>query len=235
MSSAYGILFRRTSANLLDCTIEISGGFLGSYFGMMMAALFVSVKDGPADQMQHSMWSGFGFGLVFWTFSLSFLNRVLIQGLSRSSIGKKFFGLELISVGKPLTWHTMVGRWVMGFGSFGVFGLGYLAAFLNKENRTLHDIACFTDVVPIYVGHSMSVEYREPEPLQMGSFVKEVRHQPMATVIQMPRPTLEVMPAFDEISAEPKVETLADVIDLSAERTRKTGTDDDSGSGSEAA
>jgi len=227
-----GILIRRTLASLLDCTIEISGGFLGSYFGMMLAALLVSANDGPAEQMQSSMWSGFGFGLVFWTFSLSFLNRVLIQGLSRSSIGKKFFDLELISVGKPLTWNTIIGRWVMGFGSFGIFGAGYFSAIFDKEGRTFHDIACHTDVVPTYVGSTMSVEYEEAETLSMSTFVSDLRaRKPAGTIIQMP--------VNVPITAETEIaehDSLAEVIEVDFKQSRKTGTnDDDSGSGSQAA
>jgi hypothetical protein len=231
MKALHGVLLRRTCATLLDTTIEISGGVLGSYFGMMVAALLVTVKDGPADQMQSSMWSGFGFGLVFWTMSLSFMNRVLIQGISRASIGKKVFRLELISTGKALTWNTILGRWMMGYGSLAIGGIGYLSAFFDKEGRTFHDIASHTDVVPIYVGSSMSVEYHEEEAVaQVLPFTSSARNtlvishstseRPMATVIQLPI-TPKQMPLG------PNQATLAKVV--------RIGTDDDDGSGQTAA
>ncbi len=108
-----GILFRRLGAAAIDFTIEVSGGLLGSYFGAMVAALVVAIRNETPDEMQLSIWNGFGFGFVFWTLAISFLNRVLIQGLSRSSVGKKIFKLELISTGVPLTWTTMMNRWIL--------------------------------------------------------------------------------------------------------------------------
>ena len=165
---------------------------MGSYFGALVAALVTAMADGPAEQMQRSMWSGFGFGFVFWTLSISFLNRVLIQGLSRSSIGKKVFKLELISSTGHLTWSAVITRWVASFASFIVGGAGYLWMFFDREHRTIHDLVAHTDVVPIYEGASMSVEQRTDAPLtaaqihQMLILSNSQAERPMATVIQLP-------------------------------------------------
>jgi uncharacterized RDD family membrane protein YckC len=193
MNSATAILFRRTCANLIDTTLEISGGLLGSYFGMLVAALLASINEGPAQQMQHSMLSGFGFGLVVWTLSVSFLNRVLIQGLSRASIGKKIANLELISTEHALSWKTIFARWIMGLGSVALMGIGYWSAFFEKDGRTLHDLAARTDVVPIYKGRSLSVEYREAEVIpfpthashRRNAAVKITNTKTLAEVIEM--------------------------------------------------
>ena len=149
MMPDFKLLMRRTFASLLDTSIEMSGGVLGSYFGMMVAALLESAKDGPPEQLQSSMWSGFGFGFLFWTISISFINRVLIQGLSRATIGKKFYKLELVSTASPLSWTTVFNRWIMGFGSFALGGSGFIYAFFDKEGRTFHDLAAHTHVVGV--------------------------------------------------------------------------------------
>ena len=143
---------------MVDWSIEVAGGLLGSYFGVMVAALLVAMRDGRADEMQSSMLSGLGFGFIFWTLSVSFLNRVLIQGLSRASVGKKVFKLELISTSHELDWATVIKRWLVSFVSLNFAGLGYLYMFIDSEGRTLHDLIAHTDVVPIYEGSSMSVE-----------------------------------------------------------------------------
>lgn len=192
MSLHKGILARRIASATVDWAIEFSGGILGSYFGALVAALFVAVKDGPAEQMQSSVWTGFGFGFVFWTLSVSFLNRVLIQGLSRSSIGKKLFKLELISTVGPLTWTAVIKRWIFSFVSFCAGGVGYVTVFFNREGRAFHDFAASTDIVPIYEGKTMSVEQSIAPQMtldqvrQMLVLSNVQSERPMATVIQLP-------------------------------------------------
>ncbi len=156
-----GLYARRIAACLIDYSVELTGGFLGSYFGIMVAALLTTLKDAPAEEMTTSMWNGLGFGFVFWFLSVSFLNRVLVQGLSRSSIGKKLLKLELISTTKTLSWSAVTTRWLFSFISLAVGGLGYIYSLFDSEGRPFHDIIAHTDVVPLYEGKSISVEYRE--------------------------------------------------------------------------
>jgi uncharacterized RDD family membrane protein YckC len=149
MVEAKGHLLRRIGSSIVDGALEFTGGLLGSYLGAMVAALVtVMHEDSAAETMQSSMRSGFGVGFAFWALSISFLNRVLIQGISRASIGKKLFRLELVSARDPLTWGRVVGRWLLSVGSLVVFGAGYWFALLNRERRTLHDLVAGTDVVP---------------------------------------------------------------------------------------
>jgi uncharacterized RDD family membrane protein YckC len=157
-----GLLARRIAAGFVDFSLELGSGLLGSYFGAMLAALVVAIKNQNPEAMQTSIWNGFGFGFVFWALSISFLNRALIQGVSRSSIGKKIFKLELISCGQPLTWGTVMKRWVLGILS-SIGGLGYSVIFFNREGRAFHDFLTNTDVVPIFEGRNMSVEHDEKE------------------------------------------------------------------------
>ena len=184
---------RRLGAAVLDGSIELAGGLMGSYFGALVAALVVAMRDGPAEQMQSSIWSGFGFGFVFWTLSISFLNRVLIQGLSRASLGKKVFKLEMIATEGSLTWTTVMKRWVVSFASLSFGGLGYAWMLVDREGRGLHDLIAHTDIIPAYEGTSMSVEHRDEEaPMtfaqitQMLVLSNSQAERPMATVIQLP-------------------------------------------------
>ena len=212
-------LLKRTAATILDGTIEILGGFLGSYFGMMVAALLVSLREGPADQMQASMWSGFGFGLIFWTLSLSFLNRVLIQGLSRSSIGKKIFNLELISVGKPITWFTILKRWVMALGSIAIFGIGYFYAFFERKGRTFHDIVCQTQVISTHAGAAVSLDYAVPLVVVA---VKAVQNTVQTVDQNENNPVDLTLAKVIQMEAKAKVLSLAELVELDSE-----GQDDD--------
>ncbi len=142
-------LLRRIGSSLVDGALELTGGLLGSYLGAMVAALVtVMHEEAAAETMQSSMKSGFGIGFAFWALSISFLNRVLIQGISRASIGKKLFHLELVSARDSMTWGRVTGRWVLSVGSLVVLGAGYWFMLLNRERRTLHDLVAGTDVVP---------------------------------------------------------------------------------------
>ena len=214
MSLGRDLWFRRIGSVVVDISLELTGGLLGSYFGAMVAALVTAMKNGAPEQMEHSMKSGFGIGLAFWAISVSFVNRVLIQGLSRASIGKKLFHLELISSAEPLTWSTMIKRWIVSVGSLASGGAGYAYAFFNEENLTFHDLIANTDVVPIFEGSSIAVEYREDtrtfaELQQLMVLSNTQAERPMATVIAFPAVT-----GTDGVASK---QTLADVINFETE------------------
>jgi hypothetical protein len=185
MMRDFNHLIRRSFANTLDTGLEISGGILGSYFGMMVAALLESAKESEASQLQSSMWSGVGFGFLCWVLAISFINRVLIQGLSRASIGKKVFGLELVSVAGPMSWGTVFGRWIMGFGSFALGGSGFIYAFFDKDGRTFHDLAANTDVVAV---GTIATYVTKVDPAPLSVPVAQVQHR---------KPNEEALQIFD--------------------------------------
>jgi hypothetical protein len=192
MSVRHLILLRKIGASALDFTIEFSGGMLGSYFGAMVAALVTVMNQNVSPQMmQSSMKSGFGLGFVFWALGVSFLNRVLIQGISRASIGKKVFRLELVSEQNPLTWTRVVSRWVLSMGSMAILGGGYVYAFFQRESKTLHDLLVDTDVIPAFESSSMELEVREFSPreereLQLMIISNAQAERPTASVIRLP-------------------------------------------------
>jgi predicted HicB family RNase H-like nuclease len=192
MGVGQGYLSKKIAAGILDSGIEIFGGLLGSYFGLMLAALMTAMDPNAAPEaLRGSMFSGLGFGFAFWAVAISFLNRVLIQGISRASIGKKVFGLELISTGNPITWQTIIRRWVLSIGSYAVFGAGYFYVLFDEEQRTFHDRVLELDIVPQFKGASMQVEYREEvrsmdEIRQMMILSNVETERQMAKVIQLP-------------------------------------------------
>ncbi|MBU6153250.1 MAG: RDD family protein [Bdellovibrionales bacterium] len=192
MSTRRTEMLRKLGASLVDFVMEFTGGLLGSYFGAMVAALVTVMNQNVNPQMmQSSIKSGFGIGFVFWALGVSFLNRVPIQGISRASVGKKLFKLELISSGTALTWSKVTGRWLLSMGSFSIFGGGYLYAFFHPEQRTLHDVLADTDVVPSFESASLEIEPMEealdPETaLQMMIISNAQAERPSATVIQLP-------------------------------------------------
>jgi uncharacterized RDD family membrane protein YckC len=141
--------------------------------------------------MQSSIKSGFGIGFVFWALGVSFLNRVLIQGISRASIGKKFFKLELISDTNSLTWTRVMSRWVFSIASFTALGGGYLYALFHPERKTLHDVLAGTDVVPEFESASVELEPKEADPkseeaMQLMIISNAQAERPTATVIRLP-------------------------------------------------
>ena len=155
------IHIRRIGAGIIDGIIEISGGLLGSYFGAMVAALVVALKSDSPAVMQTSIWNGVGFGFVFWMFSISFLNRVLIQGVSRASIGKKIMGIEIVSAVGPLTWGSVTKRWLFGYVSLLTGGAGFWYALFTKEGHTFHDVLTGTDVIPVFKSATVEMEHLE--------------------------------------------------------------------------
>jgi uncharacterized RDD family membrane protein YckC len=125
---------------------------------MVAALVTVMTPNVAPESMQLSIKSGFGIGFAFWALSISFLNRVLIQGISRASIGKKIFKLELVASGESLTWPRMMYRWILSIGSLSIFGAGYWYALFNDEERSFHDILAGTDVVPEFEAAKLTSE-----------------------------------------------------------------------------
>ena len=195
MGAGKGEVFRKIGASLVDFIMEFTGGVLGSYFGAMVAALVTVMNQNPSPQvMQSSIKSGFGIGFVFWALGVSFLNRVLIQGVSRASIGKKIFRLELISTGDDLTWSKVTTRWVYSIGSLAFFGAGYIYALFHQEFRTFHDVITDTDVIPVFESSSLEISPKETSreaeaALQRIVISNAQAERPAATVIQLPLKT----------------------------------------------
>lgn len=193
-SSHFSLVSKRIAAGMVDLSIELLGGALGSYFGAFVAALASTLGTSTPEEVQSSIWSGLGFGFAFWLLSVSFVNRVLIQGISRASLGKKIFGLEIVSSTSKYTWSLMIQRWLLSDISFAFFGAGYWFMAANREVRTLHDIILGTDVVEVLDHKAISVEYRESRALDpslsLASRILVLRNdhaeRPMAEVIQLP-------------------------------------------------
>ncbi len=106
------LYLNRFMASSIDFLIEWGGAFLGGYFGAMMAALVIVLHQVHATETQGAIWSGMVLGFLFFGMSISFINRVLIQGISRATIGKKMFDLEIVSTGAPINWNVMVKYWM---------------------------------------------------------------------------------------------------------------------------
>lgn len=108
------IYVKRAIAAGIDLGIELLSGALGGYFGAMVAALVIVLHDVKPATTQKAIWMGMGFGFLFWMIAVSWVNRVLIQGMSRASIGKRLMSLEIISNGPLISWSVMMRNWVTG-------------------------------------------------------------------------------------------------------------------------
>jgi hypothetical protein len=106
------IYVKRTIAASIDFSIEVVSGFLGGYFGAMLGALVVVLKNVSPAATQKAVWMGMGFGFLFWLIAVSWVNRVLIQGMSRATIGKRIMNLEIVSTGPAISWPVMMKHWL---------------------------------------------------------------------------------------------------------------------------
>lgn len=226
--SHFQLVSKRVAAGLVDLSIEFMGGALGSYFGAFLAALASTLGEHTAEEMQESIWNGLGFGFAFWMLSVSFVNRVLIQGISRASIGKKIFGIEVVSIASSYTWGLVLRRWLLSEVSFVFMGAGYWFMAANKEVRTLHDMILGTDVVEVLDHKAISVEYRDTRPLEQSASLaskiiilnQDHAERPMASFIQLNTRTHE--------RAEPTVlagGSLAEVIELNPSENSEVNED----------
>jgi len=133
---------RKFLASTTDYFLEFAGGFLGAYFGALIAALWTTLHEPSSDMIAFAVRSGVGFGFLFWFTAISFMNRVVYQGITRASIGKELFGLEIVKVRGQFTWPSLIQRWVFGYASFTFFGIGYVYAIFSKSKSSLHDDLC---------------------------------------------------------------------------------------------
>ena len=124
------LYLRRFVAGVVDFGIEMGGALLGGYFGAMMGALLIVIRHVSPEATQKAIWTGMVFGFVFWGAAASWMNRVLVQGMSRASVGKKLMDLEIVSTGNPITWEVMMKRWI----SIGFVGDISVVSSLDQSN-----------------------------------------------------------------------------------------------------
>ena len=105
------LYFKRAAAEIIDSSIELASGCLGGYFGAMVAALTVVLEGVSPHATQRAIWTGLISGFISWTLGSSWINRVLVQGISRSSFGKKIMNLEIVSTGEAISWTVMMKYW----------------------------------------------------------------------------------------------------------------------------
>ena len=133
------IYVKRFFAASIDFGVEFGSALLGGYFGAMMAALVIVLGDVSPAATQKAIWTGMCFGFFFWGLAVSCLNRVLIQGYSRATIGKKYMNLEVVTTGSPISWEVMFKHWV--------------TASFSGELRVVSSLD-FTSVAPVISIHS---------------------------------------------------------------------------------
>jgi hypothetical protein len=130
---------RRFIAWAIDLGIELGGGLLGGYFGAMMAALVIVLHEVSPAATQAAIWTGMSFGFLFWGLAVSWVNRVLVQGMSRATFGKKFMDLEIVSTGAPINWESMMKHWISA--SF----IGEIRVVSSLDTSQLAQVYSITD------------------------------------------------------------------------------------------
>ncbi len=170
---------RRVFAASFDLGLELGGGFLGSYFGALIAALAITLRSENPVGIQSSIWSGMQFGFVFCFFAISIVNRIVIQGLSGASLGKKLFKLEIQARAGSLSWSMMFKR----------FLLSHVLGFKHEKmsgTQVVFEGQTFTPAEPTVVPEETATII--PFPVLPVVLSSDYSERPTAMVIQLHQP-----------------------------------------------
>ncbi len=130
---------QRLLASAIDGTIVVTVGYLGAFFGAMLADIMAS---------EDAMAAGFLMGWFFWFHAVWFLNMIVYQGLTGSSLGKKIFKIEVVTLsGEPFTLSGSMVRGVSFIVSTIPFYLGLAPILFQKKRQAFHDMIAKTVVV----------------------------------------------------------------------------------------
>jgi len=131
----------RFGAFILDLGFAYIASFMGGMFGAQVATAF-------AQPHAHVAGSGFLLGWYFWGFGMGFVNMVILQGITGSSLGKMLFGLKVVNRrGEPMGVALAFGRRVAYYLSVIPLFLGFTTIFFNEKRRAIHDMICETVVI----------------------------------------------------------------------------------------
>lgn len=124
--------------------VTTTGGYLGAY----VAAVVVSVKGAPPSAVESAASSGLAFGTGFWFCVSVFMNFVVLQGLTGSTLGKMITGTRVVNDdGSSIGVVKSFWRTVLYVPSIVPLNLGFLSVLYDPENRCWHDRVCETQVV----------------------------------------------------------------------------------------
>jgi uncharacterized RDD family membrane protein YckC len=135
----YAGLFRRLFAIFYDCFLLIAILFI-------ISAIATAFNHGKAIEPGDKLYPLF----VVVIFSLSYLYFAWFWIHGGQSLGMKTWRIKIQSSNnRNIGWNTATIRFVSAIFSWGFFGLGYLWAFFDKDNRCWHDIISKTVLIDL--------------------------------------------------------------------------------------
>jgi len=126
----YAGLFRRLFAIFYDSFLLIAILFI-------VTAIANALNHGKAIEPGDTYYPLY----VFVIFSLSYLYFAWFWTHGGQSLGMKTWRIQLVSTkNNKISWNTAAIRYFVAIFSWGVFGLGFLWAIFDKNNRCWHDL-----------------------------------------------------------------------------------------------
>ncbi|OFZ82168.1 MAG: hypothetical protein A2583_07605 [Bdellovibrionales bacterium RIFOXYD1_FULL_53_11] len=122
-----------------------SGGLI---IGGIMAGFMAGRSPAGEQAGSSAISSGMTLGWIFWGLAAWFLNYIILQGMSGSTVGKMVFGIKVVnSDGSALGMGRSLLRTVCYAVSALPFGMGFLAMAWNARRQCWHDTLCGTVVI----------------------------------------------------------------------------------------
>jgi uncharacterized RDD family membrane protein YckC len=131
----YAGLFRRLFAIFYDC-------FLLTAILFIVSAIATALNHGEAIQPRYRHY----LFLVLFCFSYLYFAWFWIHG--GQSLGMKTWRIRIQTCdNSKIDWRTAAIRFISAIFSWGVFGLGFLWAFFDRDKRCWHDLISHTVLI----------------------------------------------------------------------------------------
>jgi uncharacterized RDD family membrane protein YckC len=139
MTKYYAGFWPRAVAALID-TVIMLGISMGINKLLGVASFPSATQAAPSSDMIFS---------ALFSMCCGFLYYSIIQGIMKGSIGKHAMGLTLVDAKnfKQISIGQSVGRYMMSFISYFIFGAGIFSIIWNKKKQGWHDKTAGTVVV----------------------------------------------------------------------------------------
>jgi len=132
-------LFRRLFAIFYDCFLLIAILFL-------VSGIATALNQGTAVEPGNTLYPL----MVFIIFSLSYLYFAWFWMHGGQTLGMKTWKIQLRTINNSdIDWKITVIRFISALFSWGFAGLGFLWAFVDKQNRCWHDLSSKTILVDL--------------------------------------------------------------------------------------
>jgi uncharacterized RDD family membrane protein YckC len=111
--------------------------------GLLIAASAIALPFGDTQKIAFQ-----DFWFTLWLATVSFAYLGICWRYGGLTVGMRAWRVKLVSSdGRPVSWPVCLLRFLVGFASLGLFGIGILWALIDSKNRGWHDLAAHTLLV----------------------------------------------------------------------------------------